>query len=212
MKKTKDAFALKGFDYERIFQRKFFLHRLGFAYSDNDTDVIDIYNVAAISHLGSVTMVERLDALKKIKTAVLDYTKLINEHVKRLESLRTAYTEKFTETTAPTWQEKYRRAKDFQQAYKDVISKLVILQEKINKLEQDGEKALDKQRRKEFAERLQDARQRAGMKQSEVASQLKVASTTIANYEQGRSDPQIPMLIKIAKILNVSTDKLLGLS
>lgn len=212
MKKTKDAFALKGFDCERIFQRKFFLHRLGFAYSDNDTDVIDIYNVAAISHLGSVTMVERLDALKKIKTAVLDYTKLINEHVKRLESLRTAYTEKFTETTAPTWQEKYRRAKDFQQAYKDVISKLVILQEKINKLEQDGEKALDKQRRKEFAERLQDARQRAGMKQSEVASQLKVASTTIANYEQGRSDPQIPMLIKIAKILNVSTDKLLGLS
>ena len=211
MKKT-NAFALKGFDYERIFQRKFFLHRLGFAYSDNDTDVIDIYNVAAISHLGSVTMVERLDALKKIKTAVLDYTKLINEHVKRLESLRTAYTEKFTETTAPTWQEKYRRAKDFQQAYKDVISKLVILQEKINKLEQDGEKALDKQRRKEFAERLQDARQRAGMKQSEVASQLKVASTTIANYEQGRSDPQIPMLIKIAKILNVSTDKLLGLS
>lgn len=212
MKKTKDAFALKGFDCERIFQRKFFLHRLGFAYSDNDTNVIDIYNVAAISHLGSVTMVERLDALKKIKTAVLDYTKLINEHVKRLESLRTAYTEKFTETTAPTWQEKYRRAKDFQQAYKDVISKLVILQEKINKLEQDGEKALDKQRRKEFAERLQDARQRAGMKQSEVASQLKVASTTIANYEQGRSDPQIPMLIKIAKILNVSTDKLLGLS
>lgn len=210
--KTKAAFALRGFDSERILQRKFFLHWLGFAHEDTDSNAIDIYNAAANSHRGSAEMVKLLSYLQKLKVAVSAYKKMLDVHIKRLETLRNVYTEKFAETAAQIWQEKYRRAKDLQQTYSGAIDNLRILQAKIGKLEQDGEKAIDKQRRKEFAERLQDARQQAGLKQSEVAAQVKIASTTLANYEQGRSDPSIPMLIRIAQALNISTDKLLGLT
>ena len=83
------------------------------------------------------------------------------------------------------------------------------------KLAKEEEKARlkdeDKQRRKEFANRLQEARQKAGMKQKDVACKVKVAPPTISNYEQGRADPQIPLLIRICHALNCSADELLGL-
>lgn len=212
MPKTKNAFALENFDAERILQRNFFLNRLGFVYEDYDDNIIDIYNVAAISHLGSAEMVDRIGTLRKFKVSAIAYTKLIDKHIKRLESFGTRYAKNFVSSSVQMWQEKYRRVEELRQAYTNALSKLLSLQKKINGLERDGEKAIDKQRRKEFAGRLQDARQKAGLKQSDLARKVGVASTTVANYEQGRSDPQIPMLIRLSQVLNISADNLLGLS
>lgn len=213
MPKTKDAFALRDFNEQYIFSYLYFRHYLGILNEDkSDAEILDFYDARNVVHSGAAKMVKKLADFQKYKVAVDTCKKVFDVRTKQLESLCTKYAQKFTETTAPMWQEKYRCAKNLQQAYNDIISKLLILQKKINELEQDGEKAIDKQRRKEFAERLQDARQKAGLKQSELARKVGVASTTVANYEQGRSDPQIPMLIRLSQVLNISADNLLGLS
>ena len=176
MPKTRNASALRDFDKERILQRTFFLSKLGVvheetaingvAYKETDADTLDLNDARNVAHLGSAEMVERLADLQKLKTAVADYKKLLDVHINCLESLSTSYAKKFVETAAQMWQEKYRRAQNLLQAYSDATAKLCSLHEKILELEREGEKAIDKQRRKEFAARLQDARQKARMKQS----------------------------------------------
>lgn len=210
--KTKDAFALRDFDTERILQRNFFIEEHDdTVYIESDTEKLDTVDARNVAHLGSAEMVKHIAKLQEFKSAVANYKRLLDVHKNRLESLATCYAKKFTETAAQIWQEKYRRAQNLQQAYSNAITALCNLQEKITKLEQSGEKAIDQQRRKEFANQLKDARQKAGMKQSDVAGKVKVASTTIANYEQGRADPQIPLLVRICYALNCSADELLGL-
>lgn len=212
MPKSRNTFALRDFDAERILQRNFFLNRLDLVHDGtSDDETLDLMDARNRSHVSSAEMVGRLTELQKLKPVVADYKKLLDVHKNRLDCLSTCYAKKFAETAAQIWQEKYRRTQNLQQAYSNAITALCNLQEKITKLEQSGEKAIDQQRRKEFANRLQEARQKAGMKQKEVAYKVNAALTTIAGYEQGRADPQIPMLIRIAQVLNVSADWLLGL-
>ena len=209
--KTIDAFALRGFDSERILQRIFFLNRLGLVHEDTDSNVIILYDARNVAHLGSAEMVERLANLQKIESAVADYKRLLDVHKNRLDCLSTRYARNFMETAAQMWQEKYRRAQDHKKTYEEALTSLCDLQKKIMELEQSGEKAIDQQRRKEFADRLQEARQKAGLRQSDLANKIKVVTGTIASYEQAISAPQIPMLIRICHALNCSADELLGL-
>lgn len=223
--KTRNAFALLGFDTERILQRNYFIKRLArehittwaettindTVYIESDAEKLDTVDARNVAHLGSAEMVERLARLKKIKSAVSDYKKLLDVHKARLDCLSTYYAKRFAETVAQMWQEKYQRAQNFQQAYSEAITAIYNLLEKITKLEQSGEKAIDQQRRKEFADRLQEARQKAGLRQSDLANKIRVVTATVANYEQSISAPQIPMLIRICHALNCSADELLGL-
>lgn len=62
----------------------------------------------------------------------------------------------------------------------------------------------------EFCEILTDVRQNKGIKQHELGKLLYVSSGTISNYENGVHFPDVPKLIKLADILEVSTDYLLG--
>ena len=212
MPKTKNGIILRGFDEQNIFYYLFFRHKLRLLHEDiSDAEILDLADARHVAHLGSAKMVERLADLREYKTAVENFRKELDVRVSQLENLCIKYAQKFTETSAQTWQEKYVKAKNLKQAYADVISKLYILKEKIDEIERDGEKAIDKQRRKEFAERLQDVRQKAGLKQSDLAAKVGIAPTTVANYEQGRSDPQIPMLIRICNALSCSANELLGL-
>ena len=73
-------------------------------------------------------------------------------------------------------------------------------------------KILDIQYRKEFGQRLKAARQAKGFSQSEMAKKIGTAKSTYINYEHGNREPGILLLSKIARILNNSTDKLLGLN
>lgn len=59
-------------------------------------------------------------------------------------------------------------------------------------------------------ENLKIARENSGKKQSEIALFLKIPRTTYANYEQGKSEPNITMLISLADLYGVSLDYLCG--
>jgi repressor LexA len=62
----------------------------------------------------------------------------------------------------------------------------------------------------EFPSRLKDLRKEKNLRQKDLATDLGVARTTIANYEQGTRFPDKDVLNKLANYFNVSTDYLLG--
>lgn len=62
-----------------------------------------------------------------------------------------------------------------------------------------------------FNENLRIARERKGMTQKEVADAIGVAKSTYSLYESGNREPNVMTIKKIADILKVSADDLLGL-
>ena len=63
-----------------------------------------------------------------------------------------------------------------------------------------------------FPSRLKIARESIGATQKEIANILKIATSTYTNYEAGRSEPNIEAIAKMARMFEVSTDWLLGLT
>ena len=63
-----------------------------------------------------------------------------------------------------------------------------------------------------FQENLRYYREQAGYSSIKLAKILQIPYTTYKNYENMRNEPKYETLIKIADVLNVSTDKLLGRS
>ena len=62
----------------------------------------------------------------------------------------------------------------------------------------------------EFAANLKQFRKRKKYSQATLARKLDYGHMTIANYESGRNEPSIDDLIKIAIILDISLDELVG--
>ncbi len=61
-----------------------------------------------------------------------------------------------------------------------------------------------------FCENLKEARKFCNFTQSEVAKQLNVVDSCYANWEQGRTEPNIEMLRKLSKIFNITIDELIN--
>ena len=63
-----------------------------------------------------------------------------------------------------------------------------------------------------FPERLKQLRQKKGLTQQEIAELVHVNRVTYTNWEKGNREPNFKNLIKLADILNTTTDFLLGKS
>jgi len=61
-----------------------------------------------------------------------------------------------------------------------------------------------------FMLRLQNLRKEKKFSQQKIAIDLKVSQSSISKYEVGTSEPDIAMLINLARYFNVSVDYLLG--
>ena len=61
-----------------------------------------------------------------------------------------------------------------------------------------------------FCNNLKEARKSCGFTQKQVASKLNVVESCYANWEQGRTEPNVDMLRKLAKIFSVSVDELIN--
>jgi len=58
--------------------------------------------------------------------------------------------------------------------------------------------------------RIAVMRQRAGLSQAALAAKINVSTSAIGMYEQGRREPSMSILVRIAQELHVSTDYLLN--
>ncbi|MCL1842792.1 MAG: helix-turn-helix transcriptional regulator [Defluviitaleaceae bacterium] len=63
-----------------------------------------------------------------------------------------------------------------------------------------------------FPSRLKKSREYNGLTQDEVSKALKIHRTTYTNYEAGRSEPNLEMLALLSRLLDVSSDWLVGLT
>jgi transcriptional regulator with XRE-family HTH domain len=61
-----------------------------------------------------------------------------------------------------------------------------------------------------FQERLRAARELRGLNQTELAAKAKLPSSSIAHFEGGARKPSFDNLKRLASVLEVSTDYLLG--
>ena len=62
----------------------------------------------------------------------------------------------------------------------------------------------------EFSERLKELRKQAHLTQVEQASKQGIVQSSYADWERGKKKPTQENLVKIAQILNVSVDYLVG--
>lgn len=62
-----------------------------------------------------------------------------------------------------------------------------------------------------LGQRICEIRTSHGWSQVELAKRLGVAKQTVSNWENENIQPSIEMLVRLAKLFNVSTDYLLGL-
>ena len=63
---------------------------------------------------------------------------------------------------------------------------------------------------KKFCKNLKDTRRLCSLTQKQVAIALNVVESCYANWEQGRTEPNIDMLRKLGVIFNVSIDDLIN--
>lgn len=63
-----------------------------------------------------------------------------------------------------------------------------------------------------FGQILRTLREDKNLKQSDLASLLNISPSAYGFYEQGKREPSLDALIKLAKFFNVSIDYMLGLS
>lgn len=64
--------------------------------------------------------------------------------------------------------------------------------------------------RESFPQKLKEARKKTGFTQIEVGKELKIPRSTMANYETGRTEPDIETLAKLIDFYEISADWLLG--
>ena len=62
----------------------------------------------------------------------------------------------------------------------------------------------------DFSENLRRFRKIKKYSQAELGRKLNYGSTTIANYESGRNEPAFHDLIRLAEVLDVTPNELLG--
>ena len=63
---------------------------------------------------------------------------------------------------------------------------------------------------KKFCENLKSVRKDLSLTQKQIATKLNVVESCYANWEQGRTEPNITMLRKLSQILNISIDELIN--
>ncbi|MBY7144585.1 helix-turn-helix transcriptional regulator [Virgibacillus sp. NKC19-3] len=62
-----------------------------------------------------------------------------------------------------------------------------------------------------FRERLKDVRIESGYKQEEMAQVLNVSTSGYGYYEQGRNEPSLETIQKVAATFDISADYLFGI-
>lgn len=60
-----------------------------------------------------------------------------------------------------------------------------------------------------FPQNLKLLRLQCGFTQTELAKKVHLSRTAISNYESGRMEPSIQVLIKLAEIFGVTVDELI---
>ena len=198
MPKTRDAFALEGFDDKRILARIF----NGYG-EKTDSAIID-------SHSKNFALENAIKLHANCIFAMNQYQTRLTRHSDKLMKYSVHLIRNFP--LDDKIQAKIRRAQNLADRYADACRAVQNLQRALfNAIATIEDGNADSVRRR-FAERLRQARKKKNMTQQDVANLIHMSAGGYTQYELARRDPSIPTLIKLARILDCSADWLLGLT
>ena len=205
--KTKDAFAMRDFDKDKILQRKLFVRaEIGGEFFLKDNRKSDAEILKSFQETGDVNVNE--NNLKKLRVLLEIAThyqeKFIDKrHLPRLTRFKRATKNK----------ELRQRADELQKKYDDVADTFtifeLILRQDIEKLE----RAISNYHSRTFTARLKQARLDRGLTQQELADSAGVHRIALTEYENlnKEREPKLITAVMLAKRLGVSLDWLTGI-
>jgi len=186
MPKTRSAYWLENFDEKRILQRQYFkkfeLPQL------SDVEILDSLKVNADD-----SVMEMEEKISKVR-ALHDQAQRFNN------KMLIRYSERLKKVQGKTYGE-----------YFVACMSVAELIHALRKIYYADEGRIQKEYRKVFTERLKKYRKAAGLTQKELGELVQVSPMGMSHYARGERDMPTHTLIRIAKILNVTADELLGL-
>ena len=191
MPKTKNAFGLRGFDPDRIFQRA--------RYRDFhlDPDRTDEEILQSLTNPQADEYERSFDTLRSLYQLTIAYQKAINRHLKRLDrySMRGGASARLQSAAS-----EYGLDAMFVQGLTNQIAKTFyrLCDERAN------------YRRNYFSNQLKIARRELGLNQRDFGSLLGLSQRGVSNHECGDAEPNLATLYRLSTLTNHSVDWFLG--
>ena len=201
MPKTKDAFALRDFDDQRILQRPYFKD-FNFPVA-SDERILLSYDITRCPN--AAIMNQKFDELREVYTAVAKYRRLILKQRKKLNLVCKRYREKNDEA-------KIERSAGLILKYNWFEEACELFELKFGSYFVTGEQEIETQTRREFSERLRQARKDAGLTQKQLAAKIGMSQGGYTQYENVGREPSLTTLAKLSRTLKRPTDWLIGLT
>ena len=202
--KTRDAFAFRGFDPERILQRPYFRHWRNKYHVR--CDLSDAKILASIMHVEThLPLIELENAvLTELMILLEEFQKLIQRHANAMDGRLERY------RRAVSLQDRLDRVDEMTHLYIiDVARAVGTLAVEVKERWQTSERTLQTAYRKRFGERLKKAREVAGLTRQQFAAKCNLSMQQVHYYENGQREPSLTSLKRFAWTLKVSIDWLL---
>ena len=201
--KTKNAFAFRDFDSTRILQRSFFRD---FNFDSDKSDAQILESLSIVPEDSIDTWERNLYVIKATHERLLKFRRLINRHNEtRLDKYNKMKSKsqdvKITELVHPAPVMEYFSAS---------LSVLELMN-KFKQLYSEIEKKIQVRYRKDFGNRLRLLRKDLGLTQAKFGDLVQVSPQVFSLYERGEHDVPVHTIIRLAKVLDMSSDKILGL-
>lgn len=214
MPKTRDAFAFRDFDPERILQRPFFR---GFEVDFDKTDEEILQKFSATDSDSFEITRDKFDIIGALLVRAVEYQQ---KHIKRHGDRLTKYTRALeykiaTDETAniEVLRKRHKRVDELSMKYCGAVTAEGItsylfagiavkdvggLCQKIAKIYKELDGKIKSHYRKIFAERLKQARKELRLTQAELGMRLGLSQRAISNYENAERDPSVDLLVRIS--------------
>ena len=199
--KTKNAFALRDFDPAHILQRPFFRD---FHFDTNKSDAQILESLSIVNEDYVEAWERNLYVIKATHERLIEFRNLINKHN---ETRLSKYNKKILTRENTSDSQRSVHVIEYFNASLSIL-------ELINKFKQlycDIEKKIQIRYRKDFAQRVKHLRQESGLTQKQLGDLVQISPQVFSTYERGERDVPIHTIIRLARILNVSSDQILGI-
>lgn len=205
--KTRDAFALRNFDSERILARRFF-DKFFTGTRPSDNEILPNFNYEADTVEEIYTIQEKLNLMT---APVKTYKAFIEKHRDKIYKHCQNVAVKIVECNGDieTLKRRYSRANELYQRYLKISDDVKELDETITAFLEFSNKKILKILRRQIGKNLKAARIKAGLTQQQLGDRTRIAKPDISRFENGNKILALPTLVKFSITLKVSLDELI---
>ena len=227
MPKTKNAFAFRDFDAEKILQRPYFREFLEEYHIEDKTDE-EILNSLSFADNDSAKDIRRKAfCLFSLRNLVEDYIKRIAQHSGKLAKYSFQVGNRIiNDETADIkiLRERHKRLTDLIDKYEGALVqwseepakcygiKMLLINNLLKRIIEQLKELDEAQSHNQiiFAARLKKKREEMELTRAELATRLNTTKRAVGYYETAMREPNLSMLAKISKELNCTVDWLIG--